>query len=150
MPEMERSRCCTSYAFVSQIIKDSMAFVKQHSRPCSQPYRPQTGHSELSAKLLNAKQLRSDRGNWISVTAKRFGSCTEAWCFHRFPTDQTPHCLKEIPSVCWFLLARAACLRGWHNDCPKSKVNIFSYNFKNKTTAVCAEPGPLERKRGKK
>lgn len=49
--------------FVSQTIKDSMVFVQQHSRPCSQLSRPQTGHSELSAKLLNAKQLRSDRGN---------------------------------------------------------------------------------------
>lgn len=81
-----------------------MVFVEQHSRPCSQLYRPQTGHSELRAKPLNAKQLRSDRGNWISVAANRFGSGTEAWCFHRFTTDRIPQRLKEIPSVCLFQL----------------------------------------------
>lgn len=109
---MEGSQCSASSAFVSQIIKGSMVFVEQHSRPCSQLYRPQTGHSELRAKLLNPKQLRSDRGNWISVAANRFGSHTKAWCFQRFTTDQTSQRLKEIPSRCLFPLAQAAHLRG--------------------------------------
>ncbi len=78
MSGLEGSQCGTSYAFVSWIIKDSMIVVEQHSLPYSQYYRPQAGHSELSAKPLNAKQLRSDRGNGISIAANRFGCCTEA------------------------------------------------------------------------
>lgn len=75
---MECTPCNTSYAFVSWIIKDSMMVVEQDSLPCSQLYGPQTGHSGLRAKPLNAKQLRSDRGNGISVAANTFGSHTEA------------------------------------------------------------------------
>lgn len=48
------------------------------AQPYSQYYRPQAGHSGLSAKPLNAKQLRSDRGNGISIAANRFGGFTEA------------------------------------------------------------------------
>lgn len=78
MSGLEGSQCGTSDAFVSWIIKDSMILVEQHSQPYSQYYRPQAGHSGLSAKPLNAKQLRSDRGNGISIVANRFGCCTEA------------------------------------------------------------------------
>ncbi len=69
MSRLEGSQCDTSYAFVSWIIKDSMIVVKQHSQLYSQYYRPRAGHCGLSAKPLNAKQLRSDRGNGISIAA---------------------------------------------------------------------------------
>lgn len=78
MSGLEGSQCGARSAFVSWIIKDSMIVVQRHSRPYSQYYRPQAGHCGLSAKPLNAKQLRSDRGNGISIAANRFGRCTEA------------------------------------------------------------------------
>lgn len=78
MSGLEGSQCGTSDAFVSWIIKDSMIVLERHSHPCSQYYRPRAGHSGLRAKPLNAKQLRSDRGNGISIPANRFGCCNEA------------------------------------------------------------------------
>lgn len=80
MSVLDGSQSGSSRAFVSWIIKDLMIVVEQHSRPCSQYYRPQAGHSGLRAKPLNAKQLRSDRGNGISIAANRFGCRTEARC----------------------------------------------------------------------
>lgn len=78
MSGLHGSQCGTSYAFVSWIIKDSMIVVERHSQPYSHYYRPQAGHSGFSTKPLNAKQLRSDRGNGISIAANRFGRFTEA------------------------------------------------------------------------
>lgn len=80
MSGLDGSQCGTSYAFVSWIIKDSMIVVERPGQPCSHYYRPQAGHCGLSAKPLNAKQLRSDRGNGISIAANRFGRRTEARC----------------------------------------------------------------------
>lgn len=79
MSGLEGSQRGTSYAFVSWIIKGSM-IVAGEAQPAiySQYNRPQAGHSGLSAKPLNAKQLRSDRGNGISIVANRFGCYTKA------------------------------------------------------------------------
>lgn len=66
-------------AFVSWTIKglDDCCGAAQRGRVVSI-----TGHkaarSGLRAEPLNAKQLRSDRGNGISIAANRFGRCTEA------------------------------------------------------------------------
>lgn len=65
MSGLDGSQCGAGFAFVSWIIKDSMIVVQQHIQLYGQYYRPQDGHSGLSAKPLNAKQLRSDRGNGI-------------------------------------------------------------------------------------
>lgn len=100
MSGLEGSQCGTSYAFVSWIIKDSMIVLEQHSQPCSQYYRPQAGHSRLRAKPLNAKQLRSDRGNGISIAANRFGCCNEAWCsVPPSSADWSPNCTGAYQSA---------------------------------------------------
>lgn len=145
MSGLEDSQCGTSYAFVSWIIKDSMIVVEQYSQPYSQNNRPQSGHSGLSAKPLNAKQLRSDRGNGISIAANRFGCCTEAWCSVPTPVltwaQSVPGHISLRPSsasrkffrLCFNSLREQTLrLRGHYNDCWKLKL-LFKVGLLRRT-----------------
>ncbi|CAB1451045.1 unnamed protein product [Pleuronectes platessa] len=85
------SQCGARYAFVSWIISGSAAVVWLHERIVRF-----AGHRldtlGLVREHLNAKQLRRDRGNGISIAANRFGRRTEARCAApHFSVDLSPN-----------------------------------------------------------
>lgn len=127
MSGLDGSQCGTSYAFVSWIIKDSMIVVERLGQPYSHYNRPEAGHCGLSAKPLNAKQLRSDRGNGISIAANRFGCCTEAWC--SIPTSM----LTWARTVCVCISLRPS------SACRKFSAFVFKLAHASKDTALIAE-----------
>lgn len=80
--------------YVSRILnRDGMV---EEQQLYHQYFRPQAGHSGLSRKPLNAKELSCDRGNGISIEANRFGQSTEGLVLHpHFCSNFSPNCVDR-------------------------------------------------------